>query len=67
MPLDLAGPDPTPDRVVAALESLHGYETGLTAPVSFSPENHMASDRLMMVKISDGQLRAASDWIGPTN
>jgi len=43
--LKRAGPNPTTDSVIAALEGIQGLEIGIGTPVSFGPSEHQARTR----------------------
>jgi len=62
--LELAGPDLTQEKLVAALESLRNYETGYMAPATYTPTNHMSSDRMLIVEFRKGQLETTASWTG---
>jgi branched-chain amino acid transport system substrate-binding protein len=49
--LKRAGPDLTRDKFIAALETLKGFETGLTMPVSFSAKSHEGNTAARIVEI----------------
>lgn len=51
-----AGPDPTTDSVIAALESMRGKDLGIPAAISFSPEDHQGSHKVWGT-VLDGQGR----------
>jgi branched-chain amino acid transport system substrate-binding protein len=41
-----AGPDPTTDRLVAALEAIQGLDAGVGVPLTFGPSEHQASHKV---------------------
>jgi branched-chain amino acid transport system substrate-binding protein len=59
-----AGDEVTGPNIRAALESIEGFETGgITAPVSFSADDHQGNRALTMYQVQDGAWVAVSDWI----
>jgi hypothetical protein len=44
--LEMAGPGPDPDKLVAALEGLQGFDIGVGAPLGFSKTDHQASHKV---------------------
>lgn len=63
--LERAGPAPSRERVVSALESLEDFRPGLTAPVSFGPERRMGPGGAYVVRVdlATRQLDADVRWI----
>ena len=59
-----AGPDPTREKWIAAMESIKDFETGVYADkVSFSKDDHVAVDRMYSVGLSgDGQETVYTEW-----
>ena len=56
---DLSGPG-----IRKGLESIHNYSTGgITAPVTFTPENHKGTDELRLGQVKDGRWRIISDYL----
>jgi branched-chain amino acid transport system substrate-binding protein len=49
--LKRAGPEPTREKFIAALESLKGFETGLTLPTTFSETSHEGNKSARIVEI----------------
>jgi branched-chain amino acid transport system substrate-binding protein len=52
-----AGPKPTRARVVAALESINGYDLGGGMDISYSPQDHSGLDFADLSIISDGRFK----------
>jgi len=52
-----AGPKPTRAKVVAALESIRGYDLGGGLEVSYSPTDHSGIDFADLAIISDGRFK----------
>ncbi|HYS82182.1 MAG TPA: ABC transporter substrate-binding protein [Anaeromyxobacteraceae bacterium] len=44
--LEAAGPEANPDKLVAALEGLHGFDIGVGVPLGFSKTDHQASHKV---------------------
>ncbi|MGJ7583058.1 ABC transporter substrate-binding protein, partial [Variovorax sp. RHLX14] len=55
--LRCAGPKPTRAKMVAALESLKGYDLGGGLEVSYSPQDHSGIDFADLSIISDGRFK----------
>lgn len=54
--LQAAGPDPTVDKVLAALETVDYYEDPFGGPsLSFSPTKHQGGDYLYLYQVIDGK------------
>jgi len=60
-----AGPYPSRERLVSALESLADFEPGLMAPISFAPDRRMGTGGAYVVQVdlSTGKLNAEQTWI----
>ena len=58
-----AGPQPTREKVLAALEKWNPKASPLMGPVSFSPKDHDGKRSLYMVQVKGGKLVKVSDWI----
>lgn len=52
--LDRAGRDLTREKLIAALESMDGFETGISGPVTFSSESHLGLDSVIPFGVKDG-------------
>jgi ABC-type branched-subunit amino acid transport system substrate-binding protein len=63
--LERAGPAPTRERLVSALESLEDFQPGLTAAVSFGPERRMGPGGAWVVRVDrqNGQLDNDRRWV----
>ncbi len=58
-----AGPDLTREKLIAALDSIHGLETGvLSAPISFSAEDHAGVKSGAMATFVDGKIAVFKKW-----
>ncbi len=56
---DLSGPS-----LKRGLESIRDYDTGgITAPYSFSPDNHVGLDRLKMGQVKNGRWRSVTGFL----
>ena len=59
--LEAAGPDPTVEKVLAALESITDYEDPFGGPsLSFSATKHQGGDYLNLYQIRDGKWHLAA-------
>jgi ABC-type branched-subunit amino acid transport system substrate-binding protein len=65
--LTRCGRDLSRDRLVAALEGLHGFDTGLTPRLTFGPERHLGALGAYIVAYdpSRGGLAPAGGWVTP--
>lgn len=63
--LERAGPAPSRERLVSALESLSDFQPGLTAAVSFGPERRLGAGGAWVVRVDreNGQLDYDRRWI----
>lgn len=50
-----AGPDPTRESFVHALESLHGWDPGIGTALEFSPTNHQGLHKVWLTRTENGQ------------
>lgn len=55
--------EPTGDKLVTALESIKGLDTGLMGPISFSPEQHAGSEAVSFMRAKDGKWTIVTDWV----
>lgn len=64
--LERAGRDLSRDKLVAALETLHRFETGITPPLTYGPNRRIGAFGAYVVPLSRGRLRppSAADWVG---
>lgn len=58
-----AGPQPTREKILAALEKWNPKTSPLMGPVVFSPKDHDGKRSLYMVQVKGGKLVKVSDWI----
>jgi ABC-type branched-subunit amino acid transport system substrate-binding protein len=64
--LQRAGRDLTRERLVDALETIQGWDSGgVLPPVTFSHANHHAQQAGFVCELERGRFRAKSDWIAP--
>jgi branched-chain amino acid transport system substrate-binding protein len=59
-----AGPSPSREKVVAALEKWNPRQSPLMGPVAFAPDNHDGKRSLYMIHVKNGKWEKVSDWIG---
>jgi branched-chain amino acid transport system substrate-binding protein len=63
-----SGQEVTGPNIRAALESIQNFDTGgITAPVSFSADDHQGNRALVIYQVQDGQWIAVSDQIDLRN
>jgi ABC-type branched-subunit amino acid transport system substrate-binding protein/cytochrome c553 len=64
--LKRAGRDLSREKLIAALEGLYEYETGLTPPLTYGPNRRVgaAGAYIVNVEIEKKQFTPASGWIG---
>lgn len=55
--------EPTGDKLVAALESIKGLDTGLMGPITFSPEQHAGSQSVSFMRAKDGKWGIVTEWV----
>ncbi|MFQ5614153.1 MAG: ABC transporter substrate-binding protein [Anaerolineae bacterium] len=59
-----SGQELTGENVRAALEGISNYSTGdITAPLTFTPDNHAGNKALRMFEVQNGQWQPISDYI----
>ena len=58
-----AGPQPTREKVLAALESWNPQASPLMGPVGFNASNHDGKRSLYMIQVKGGKWAKVSDWI----
>jgi len=64
--LQRAGRDLTRERLVDALETVEGWDSGgVLPPVTFSRANHHAQQAGFVCELERGRFRAKSSWIAP--
>ena len=61
--LKRAGGKTDSDAIVAALESMRGYETGLMGPTTFTPEQHAGNLSGAFMKAERGKWNVITDWV----
>ena len=58
-----AGPDLTRANLIAALNKIKNYDTGVASvPVSFSPQDHAGIKSGVMAKFKDGKIAIMKSW-----
>jgi ABC-type branched-subunit amino acid transport system substrate-binding protein len=50
------------NKLAAALESIHDFDLGIDAPISFTPTQHQALQYVYYVRVDHGRLVPAVDW-----
>jgi branched-chain amino acid transport system substrate-binding protein len=61
--LERAGKNLTRDGLVAAMEGIKNWESGILKAVSFTPDNHLAQDSGFMVEVQNGIFTPISGWL----
>ncbi len=57
-----AGKDLTREGLTAALEGLHGFETGITPPINYSPTSRVGHEGMFFGRIKDGKFVRTTPW-----
>jgi len=55
--------EPTGDKIVAALESIKGLDTGLMGPITFTPDQHAGSTSVAFMRAKDGKWGIVTEWV----
>jgi ABC-type branched-subunit amino acid transport system substrate-binding protein len=55
--------EPTGDKLVAALESIKGLDTGLMGPITFSPDQHAGGQSVAFMRAKDGKWGIVTEWV----
>ena len=58
-----AGPQPTREKIIAALEKWNPKHSAMMGPVVFTPNDHDGKRSLYMIQVKGGKWAKASDWI----
>lgn len=58
-----AGPQPTREKIIAALQSWNPKQSPLMGPVAFSASNHDGKRSIYMVQVKGGKWTKVSDWV----
>jgi len=56
------GPNLTKDRLVAAMETLKNWDGEVIRGVTFSPDRHQGTNRMLMLKAENGQYKKLTNW-----
>lgn len=59
-----AGPDPTREGFIRAVQSIHEMHIGKDAIIRFGPHDHQGLDQVYFTEIRGGKLRLLTDWKG---
>ena len=58
--------DPTREGLIEALQGIEDFDTGgITGNLTFTEENHLGTDEVIIVEAQDGHWKPVSDWITP--
>lgn len=55
--------EPTSEKLVAELERTKALDTGLMAPLAFSPEQHAGSQSVSFMRAKDGKWAIVTEWM----
>jgi branched-chain amino acid transport system substrate-binding protein len=55
--------EPTGDKIVAALESIKGLDTGLMGPITFTPDQHAGGQSVAFMRAKDGKWGIVTEWV----
>lgn len=55
--------DPTSEKLVAELERTKTLDTGLMAPLAFSPDQHAGSQSVSFMRAKDGKWAIVTEWM----
>ena len=56
--------EPTSEKIVAELEKLNGFNTGLMGPITFTSTNHAGSQSAAFMRAKDGKWGIVTEWLG---
>ncbi|HTV71417.1 MAG TPA: ABC transporter substrate-binding protein [Rhizobiaceae bacterium] len=59
--LEKAGRDLTRANLISALESMSGFESGISGPIGFSPDNHLGITSVMPFGVEAGAFKIVGD------
>lgn len=58
---------PTREALIEAMESIQDFSTGgITGNLSFSADNHLGTNEVLIVEAKSGHWKSVGDWIGPS-
>jgi branched-chain amino acid transport system substrate-binding protein len=57
-----AGPNLTRERLIAALEGIRGFESGILPPITIGPD-HETQKRGFWVRVEKGRFKPLTDWL----
>ena len=60
--LKRAGPNPTRESLVAAIEAMKDFATGIYPPVTYGPDRHDGNNGAVIVRAQNGQWLPVSEW-----
>ena len=55
--------EPTGDKIVAALESIKGLDTGLMGPITFAADQHAGGQSVAFMRAKDGKWGIVTEWV----
>ena len=56
--------EPTSEKIVAELEKLNGFNTGMMGPITFTSTNHAGSQSAAFMRAKDGKWGIVTEWLG---
>ena len=61
--LKRAGPYPTRNRLVNALETFNKWDGGAFPPITYSQNDHAGTESVVLVQVKEGKQTVITDWI----
>ena len=61
--LKLAGPNPSREKLIDAIEHIKNFDTGVLPPISFSPTKHLGAEGCFLLKIEGGKFVKITDYV----
>ena len=61
--LKRAGPYPTRNRLVNALETFNKWDEGAFPPITYSQNDHAGTESVVLVQVKEGKQTVITDWI----
>ncbi len=60
--LKRAGPNPTRESLIAAMEGMKDFATGIYPPVTYGPDRHDGNNGAVIVRAQNGKWLPVSEW-----
>jgi ABC-type branched-subunit amino acid transport system substrate-binding protein len=61
--LKRAGPQPTREKLIQALEGMRDFETGIYPPVTYGPDQHDGNKGAVITQAKDGKWVPITGWV----